>query len=92
MVRLARSRLSALQFFRSALLVNIFLMQFFVFYQEQLAALPGLLLNIGFLKSVDYARAQEARRVTAGRGSLPRGAQGVVRVRSRLLRSTKSGS
>ena len=67
-VRLARSRLSALQFFRYALLVNIFLVQFFVFYQEQLAALPGLLLNIGFLKSVDYARAQEARRVTAGRG------------------------
>ena len=67
-VRLTRSRLSALQFFRYALLVNIFLVQFFVFYQEQLAALPGLLLNIGFLKSVGYARAQEARRLTARRG------------------------
>ena len=60
-LRFARSRLGAYHCFRYAVLVNIALVQFFAFYEQQLLGLLGLLLNVVVLKAVDYAMSREER-------------------------------
>lgn len=44
--QIRRSRIAAFRLFRSAVLIQIFLVQVFLFYKEQLAALFGLAANI----------------------------------------------
>lgn len=58
-MRLRRSRLSALELFQRSLLINIFLTQFFAFYQEQLSAIFGLLANLIMLAVLNYLIEQE---------------------------------
>ena len=73
-LRFARSRLGAYHCFRYAALVNIALVQFFAFYEQQLLGLLGLLLNVVVFKAVDYAMSREERHAgeptgeTAGAG------------------------
>lgn len=60
-ILLPRSRLKAYEQFRRATLVNIFLVQFFVFSRLEFAALPGFLFNILLLGLINYAIRQEQR-------------------------------
>lgn len=55
-----RKRMQAYEMFQSAVLVSIFLTQFFLFYQEQLSALAGLLMNIVVLNVVQNLIYQES--------------------------------
>lgn len=48
------SRLSAYMSFKRAILVSIFLTQFFIFYREQLLAVVGLTFNILILITLQY--------------------------------------
>ena len=57
--RLVRSRLSAYLWFRRAILVSIFVSQFFSFYAQQLLALVGLVVEILVLVALDYMIAAE---------------------------------
>jgi hypothetical protein len=65
-VQIRRSRVAAYRQFERAILTSIFLTQVFVFYQEQLAALVGLCLNIliwialGYMIDRENANAQDA--------------------------------
>lgn len=52
---LRRSQKKAFQWFRRAVLVNVFITQIFLFYSSQLAALSGLGLNLLFYAGIDYA-------------------------------------
>ncbi len=65
-VRLVRAgRLAAYVWFRRALLVSIFLVQFFAFYEDQLGAMTGLLFDLIFLAVVGYGlEAERARQAT----------------------------
>lgn len=54
-----KQRMRAYEMFQSALLVSIFLTQFFLFYQEQLSAIAGLLMNIVILNVVQNLIYQE---------------------------------
>lgn len=54
-----KQRMRAYEMFQSALLVSIFLTQFFLFYQEQLSAIAGLLMNIVVLNVVQNLIYQE---------------------------------
>jgi len=65
-IHLRRSRLLAYRDFKRSVLVTIFLTQFFLFYQEQFAALVGLGLNILLLVVLDYMLERE--RATEGGG------------------------
>jgi hypothetical protein len=51
--RLVRDRLAAYRWFRRSMLVSLFLVQFFAFYTEQLAALTGLALDLIILATLD---------------------------------------
>ncbi len=55
LIFLRRSPKRAFQWFRRAVLVNIFITQIFLFYSSQLAALSGLGLNLLFYAGIDYA-------------------------------------
>ena len=59
MLTLPRSRLHAYLLFRLAILVSIFFTQVFSFYQHQLLALLGLLLDILILLALRYLIAHE---------------------------------
>jgi hypothetical protein len=48
------NRLEAYQLFQSAVLINVFLTQFFLFYLYQFSALIGLLLNLSLYLSLKY--------------------------------------
>ncbi|MFH1560988.1 MAG: hypothetical protein ABID04_00175 [Patescibacteria group bacterium] len=52
-------RLSAYEYYRSAILITIFFTQFFLFYKEQLSALVQLTNNIGIYLVVRYLITQE---------------------------------
>ncbi len=58
------SRYRAYEFFRYSLLINIFLVTFFVFYFNQLIALSELILSIVLLKAFEYAQVQESKILT----------------------------
>lgn len=61
--QMRRSRVSAYQFFRYAILVSIFLANFFLFFQEEFDALVGLSGNILLLGILNYMiREEEGRR------------------------------
>lgn len=57
--QLRKSRLLAGIWFQRSVLVNIYLTQVFLFYNSQLAALSGLLLNILIYMSLRYMVSQE---------------------------------
>jgi hypothetical protein len=57
--RMARSRLDAYLTFRWAVLINIFIGQFFAFYEAQLVAVFGLFLNILVFATLRYMIHQE---------------------------------
>jgi hypothetical protein len=58
-LRLPSSRLEAYQTFRRAVLILIFLTQFFVFYRDKFLGLVGLFWNILILLTLRYMIAQE---------------------------------
>lgn len=58
---LSRSPLSAFEQFRRAVLVNIFLTEFFLFSREQFSAAPGFILNLGLLLLINFVLYQEHR-------------------------------
>jgi hypothetical protein len=59
--RMPRSRMAAYRMFHAAVLVNIFVTQFFAFYHDQFAAVTGLLANIIVLATLRYMIHEEAR-------------------------------
>lgn len=62
-VQIRRSRITAYQFFRYAILISIFLTNFFLFFQEEFRALVGLAGNILLLGILNYIiREEEGRR------------------------------
>lgn len=63
--------LRAYRALRWAMLVDIFLVQFFAFYWDQLRALIGLIVSILILAVVDYAIAQETQDDHAASPSSP---------------------
>ncbi len=58
---LPKSRLRGYEEFRRATLVNILLVQFFIFSRIEFAALPGFVFNLGLLGLIGYAVRQEQR-------------------------------
>lgn len=54
-----RSRLEAFHKFKDSILISIFLVQVFTFYQEQLRAFLGLIANILILMALNYMIVQE---------------------------------
>jgi hypothetical protein len=60
-IKLTSSRVEALEQFRRATLVNLFLTEFFIFSRIQLAALPGFLVNLILLLAIRYSLYQEQR-------------------------------
>ena len=53
-VQLLRSRLAAYLWFRRAMLVSLLLVQVFSFYEEQLAGIVGLLIDLLLLRTLNY--------------------------------------
>jgi len=64
-LRIRRDRLAAYQLFKNAILIQIFLAQVFIFYQDQLLAVSGLAGNILTLAVLRYVISQE--KATAAR-------------------------
>lgn len=58
---LSRSRLRGYELIIRAILVNLFITQFFSFYHEELVALPGFVINLFVFLAVSYALRQERR-------------------------------
>jgi len=58
-IQMRRSRLAAYHFFRSAVLVSIFLVNVLLFFREELGALAGLAGNIVLLGILDYVMREE---------------------------------
>lgn len=54
-----RSRIEAYQMFKNSLLISIFFVQVFTFYNEQLRAFFGLVVNILILMALNYMIVQE---------------------------------
>lgn len=52
-VLLARSRLAAYQWFKRSVLITIFFVQVFLFFESQLAALSGLVINLVMLAGLN---------------------------------------
>ena len=73
-VRLIRSRLAAFRWFERSILVSIFFTQVFLFWQDQFAALGGLVWDIALLIGVSYGIREEAARQDAA--SIGAGASG----------------
>jgi hypothetical protein len=59
-VRMPRSRLAAYQMFHAAVLVIIFVTQFFAFYHHQFTAVAGLFANLIVLATLRYMIHEEA--------------------------------
>jgi hypothetical protein len=57
--RLHYSRLGAYYWFKRALLVSIFLTEFFAFYTQQLGAITGLAIDLVLLVALDYMIGEE---------------------------------
>ena len=64
-IQMRGSRLAAYHFFRYAILISIFLTNFFLFFQEEFGALVGLTGNILLLGILNYIIREEE-----GRGTL----------------------
>jgi hypothetical protein len=60
-VKLPGSRPEAFEWFRRAILVNLFLTEFFIFSRIQFGALPGFLVNLVLLGALRFAQYQEQR-------------------------------
>jgi hypothetical protein len=60
-IKLRSSRPQALELFRRAVLVNLFLTEFFIFSRLQLQALPSFMLNLGLLLLITYSQHEEKR-------------------------------
>lgn len=60
-VTLPRARMVGFEWFRRATLVTIFLTEFFVFTRVQFGAMPGFIINILLLGSLNFAITQERR-------------------------------
>jgi hypothetical protein len=58
--KMPRSRLEAYRIFKNAVLVQIFIVQVFLFYKAELLALLGLAGNICVLLALNYMIRQEA--------------------------------
>ncbi|MCL5091172.1 MAG: hypothetical protein M1514_04135 [Patescibacteria group bacterium] len=58
-LHLRRSRLFAYQEFKTSVLISIFLVQVFSFYENQLGAFSGLVFDIILLTALNYLLAQE---------------------------------
>ncbi len=58
-LRLTTSRTEAYEFFRRAILINLFLTEFFIFSRIQFGAIPGFLLSLGLLLALRFAVYQE---------------------------------
>lgn len=74
-IRIHTSRLEAFYLFKRSLLISIFFVQFFSFYQDQFYALTGLLVNIVVLVALDYMINQEE--LGLAKSQLPRKATGL---------------
>ena len=59
--RIVDNRLEAFELFRRAVLINLFLTEFFIFARIQLAAIPGFLVNLGLFLALRYAINEERR-------------------------------
>ena len=59
--QLPHSRVHAFENFRRAVLVNLFLTEFFVFSRIQFGAMPGFLVNLSLLLALRYSLQQERR-------------------------------
>ncbi len=64
-LRLLTSRVEAFEMFRRAVLVNLFLTEFFIFSRIQLGALPGFIVNLLLFFALRYALHEEQRVRTA---------------------------
>ena len=60
-IKVARNRKAGFEWFRRATLVTIFLTEFFVFTRIQFGAMPGFIINVVLLGSLNFAIAQERR-------------------------------
>ncbi len=58
-VRLRRSRLDGYLWFKRSLLVTLFLVQFFLFFDDELAAAGRLFVNLAMLAAINYAIGRE---------------------------------
>jgi len=67
--RLLHSRVAAYRWFRRAVLVSLLLLQVFSFYEEQLAGLVGLGIDLLLLRALDFLIASE--QALAERGDAP---------------------
>ena len=62
---LGRDRLHSFELFKTALLVNITITQFFAFYKEQFGAVFGLGFNVLLLIAINFLIQQELINLTA---------------------------
>jgi hypothetical protein len=62
-IKLPASRLQAFGYFKRAVLVNLFLTEFFVFSRVQFHAIPGLIVNLVLIAGLNYAIFQERRQL-----------------------------
>jgi hypothetical protein len=60
-IQLRNSRPKALELFRRAVLINLFLTEFFIFSRLQLQAIPSFVLNLALLLLVTYSIHEEKR-------------------------------
>ena len=58
-IKLTRNRMAGFEWFRRATLVTIFLTEFFIFTRIQFGAMPGFLINLVLLATLNFAIAQE---------------------------------
>lgn len=58
-INMKRSRLKAYEWFKRSILISIFLIQIFAFYEDQLTAIFGLLGDITLLIALDYMISRE---------------------------------
>jgi hypothetical protein len=63
-IKLTTSRIEGYEYFRRALLFNLFLTEFFIFSRVQFQALPGFLVNLAMLILLRLALTQEHHKAT----------------------------
>ncbi|MDB5176191.1 MAG: putative rane protein [Candidatus Saccharibacteria bacterium] len=61
-VKLAGSRSESFEWFRRAVLITIFLTEFFIFSRVEFDAIPGFITNVGLLVVLNFALSQERRK------------------------------
>jgi hypothetical protein len=73
MVRLVRSALAAYRWFKRSVLVSIFFVQVFLFFEAQLAALGGLAFSLALLSGLNEMLSAEHARDKATHANVPVG-------------------